>query len=622
MSFLHRRRSFGPTVFPSTSENSESQAPISFPPPVENIHTKGRKTSGGAIITRVSSLLSKKKRPTAFAPLDVHRPLATPTPKWKVVSEGSSSPTNSEASFDDIRRPSGLGRSVSISSNRSLPHSPLSPVNEEWPLPSGYERVRALSSPNLLRIKPTDPTKVTTLPRSLTVSRRFQDCPPPPLPHEVLVNILEYSPRHTTAYMASASRDWCAAARLVLYRTLDLRTLRSKQVESLVTLLAYRHDLTDLVRSFECHKWPEFFPPSPKLNKGTYSSPSPFSPALTAVFTIAFQNMHSITSLVLPTFDHTFLRHHSAFGLRKLVFLFRTISPEETTQLFAWLDGQTNITHLAFPNLMDSNTPSLTIPKSSPTALMDTSNMYNVSTPNLSPSLSPVSPSTYVPFTPASPFDSLNLLPALNNLVAAPSIVTPLITGRHSAVFRPLAHVTVNINNTLYTGLRPSSLLALLRGIPSIVLKFSIAVDRRSIGKVITAGAVLTSSSVSEASSSSTTDSFDSGGSDITPPLQHLGIQISDTAPGIDKVTSAFDSSESPKLIVTIQALYKMVSSSISRYEGLLSLHCCFTQETWPDLGASPPLSDGEKAEVALWRKNCPSLKSITMLSGASWKRD
>ncbi|KAG6902140.1 hypothetical protein C0995_003897 [Termitomyces sp. Mi166 len=615
MSFLQRSRSLGPNLFSSSSEHA-LPAPIPFPPgsSVENIRVPsrphvmtafaGRRNPAGTIIRRVSAMISKSlpKKPSAFVSLNVKAP---PESRWKVNEP--SSPTESVISFDDIRRPSGLGRAVSVSSDHSLPPSPFTTVDKDLPFhfatENGHERTRALSSPTSLWS--TEALDAHTMRRSASTARRNKDRPPPPVPLEVVINIMTFAPRHAITSLALTSSDWCSAARLILYETLDLRTLQPKQVELLVTLLAYRHDLADLVRSFECHTWPDFFPPSSNLDEAHTPHPS-FSPALTAVFTIAFQNMHLITSLVLPSFDHTFLRHHSAFGLRKLTILSHTMTSDETTQLFAWLDGQTNITHLEFPNLLDLNDTDYelltisTIPINSlspKSARTNYSNIYSASTPVLTPSESSVS-SVYQ-LHPASPFNSPSLLPALTILVATPSIINSLTANRHVALSRPLQHVTVNINNTLYTGLRPSSLLTPLRGITSLVLQFSNAVDRRTIVKVLGAGAVLATPSALSSSVTQTLGSIAS--SSRKALLRSLELRLSDSSTGTD------------------QALYKAISASISRYQGLVNLSCCFAS---PEVASKAPplLTDYENDGINVWTKQCPSLRTVTLLSRAAWK--
>ena len=57
---------------------------------------------------------------------------------------------------------------------------------------------------------------------------------------------------------------------------------------------------------------------------------------------------------------------------------------------------------------------------------------------------------------------------------------------------RPLKSVSLNINNTLYNGLRPAALMASFHGIHHLALRFGESVDRRSYEKVLGAvGAAL-----------------------------------------------------------------------------------------------------------------------------------
>ncbi|GLB42841.1 hypothetical protein LshimejAT787_1202900 [Lyophyllum shimeji] len=613
MSLKTRRRSLALLLHQPAHEAPS----IPFPPAVENIsvgqpstlnstRSLGRSDSGpGRIIRRVSNIFAgrrKKQPPVAVAVLD--QPGSSS--QWKIINE--TSPTDTDVSIDDIRRPSGLGRAASISSHRSMPPSPFTAIDEESPFHRatnpGHERMRVMSSPNPLRSLEAQ-NKAKPLSRSPSAARRKKDDRPHtlPLPPEVLIVILSFIPRQCVASLATTSRNFYAAAKVAMYETLDLRTLQPHQVEKLVTLLAYRHDLTDIVRTFECHTWPVFFPPQSKHN-GVHAHLSSFSPALTATFTIAFQNMHQVTSLVLPSFDHTFLRHHSAFGLKDLTFLNRAMSASETTQLFAWLDGQTNITHLAFPNLVDpSDTPastSLNIPKGSQFAsntLTDSLNTHGVATPDITPAASPSSPFVFLPPPPPkSPFNSPALLPALTTLVATPSIITSLITTDSSALLRPLQNVTLSINNTLYTGLRPAALLNTLHGITTLVLKFGPAVDKRTIGKVLSAGAALSSKDRDQ-------DTTASG-----KTLQTLGIEVSDTGEGAD------------------QALYKTIASALPRYQGLVEVWTRFSPDQTLvsetiEPSTPPALSDREIEHVNAWAKHCPSLQAVRMLSGASWKR-
>ncbi|RDB22010.1 hypothetical protein Hypma_011064 [Hypsizygus marmoreus] len=622
MSFLHRHRS---NAAAQASPPAEVPIPqnIPFPPAVENISTvqssatpsaaaANGKSGRNGLIRRVSSIFAnRKKRPsnTVITPLAV----GTPSPagsRWRITSDDSSL-AESKESEDDIRRPSGLGRAASFSSNRSLPPSPFPAIDEESPFhitpTSGFERTRAMSSPNLLGSFMLVKAKLS---RRSSISGRQSKTPSPPLvpqmPPEVILVVFSFLPRPTVATFAVTSRVFCAAARFVLYDTLDLRTLQPERVEKLVTLLAYRQDLTDIVRTFECHTWPSFFPPHSNINPVKMPS---FSPALTATFTVAFQNMHLVTSLVLPSFDHTFLRHHSAFGLRRLTFLSRTMSAAETTQLFTWLDGQTNITHLAFPNLVEQeDTPGTPkhcdtpkgarYPNNTLTDSLNTNGLLFPSTPTITtPLCSPSSPSfpgRALPPTPKTPFNSPTLLPALTTLVASSSIISSLMASGSMSFKRPLNVVTLSINRTLYTGLRPAALLGTLQGITHLTIKFGPVVDRRTVGKVLSAGTVLC-------------DAQDTR----NQVLRVLEIELSDSTAGAD------------------QALYKIINTVIPRYHSLFTLRTQFSSHSSPNhvpsIAASESsaisISERDEGHFKAWSKHCPSLQSIQLLSGAIWER-
>jgi hypothetical protein len=61
-----------------------------------------------------------------------------------------------------------------------------------------------------------------------------------------------------------------------------------------------------------------------------------------------------------------------------------------------------------------------------------------------------------------------------------------------TGVRRPLKSVSLNINNTLYNGLRPAALMGSFHGIHHLALRFGENVDRRSYEKVLGAvGAAL-----------------------------------------------------------------------------------------------------------------------------------
>ena len=544
MTFLQRQRSL------KDKAEKRSSKPLPLIPSqaaVENVAQKSKRTrttsnmSASLLIRRVSSIFTPRKKPHPDLKLVNH------ALRRDARRPSYSSFTDSLASDDDIRIPSGLGSAVSILSNQSLPPSPFHPhpPTEPSPFPDGeYLRTRANSTPNLLRswsLKfkgrvrrgSVAPTPVRAAEAATKVQPELDSqLPPPPLPpapfhkspphlpKEIISLILSYLPPATAALCATVSRHFSSAASYSLYTTLDIDTLSPLRLEKLVTLLVLRRDLTDLVTSFTCRQWPPFFFPHRNQNDlGIGYDIQQKNALLTASFTLALERMSNLISLTLPSFNFSFLSHHSAFGLRSLTFLNDMTTDEETKALFAWLDGQTNILSLRFPNLEDSHTRSsqglsikTNIPKhertraktapSSPHLLpFPTTSLSPFASPNTSPRsayfCSPSSSSSSAcsppptPLTPAQ-FASQTLLPNLATLHATPSIAMLLASPLETGVRRPLKSVSLNINNTLYNGLRPAALMASFHGIHHLALRFGENVDRRSYEKVLGAvGAAL-----------------------------------------------------------------------------------------------------------------------------------
>ena len=587
-------------------------------------------------------------------------------------------PSEEEEEEDDIRRPSGLGRPVSIS---SLPPSPFSPSYKNNIFMSNSlfgngdhlsdsdsseeetgqatqshmpSRARTVSSPNLFlsdlrstgsrrpregrstwdsRISSrvgtrciqyvqlqSDALVVPQLPEiqdvaSVTISS---------MPIETIAHIFTFIPKSSIARMSHTCQLFFFASQTVLYTHINLDDFESEsQQEKFFTLLSERQDYTDLVKSFRCVSWPQFFlqttksPLSSRLPHGESSlTMHPFFPPdrqdqgaqyhntlLTATFTLVFQRMSNLTSLILPAYDHDLLGYHTAFALREITFLCSTMSKEEGRMLFGWLDGQLNITRLEFPNLfvidgdldhrswrdevnqdkksmeksktarpatssgtvrsrqvsgsvtMDSRgggkkyqeapypvpldyissfSPSYaplgvehrtstlrtnprdpqTKPSSRPKTASPDSPSYttfyeaaaassdtNASTTSPSHILFPHPPSAPYPL-PVSPLSSPTLLPNLSILQGPPCLVTALSspTALFSAPTSPTSHppavgskrplysISLNINTTIYSGLRPASIMTQLVGVAWVLnLRFGEAVDKRSIEKVLAA---------------------------------------------------------------------------------------------------------------------------------------
>ncbi|KAF8966103.1 hypothetical protein BDZ97DRAFT_1917800 [Flammula alnicola] len=653
MAFLQRQRSIA--AFQGVEKDSKRASKLLPLVPssaaVENVPQKRKRTrttsnlGTSLIMRRVSSMFSGRKKP--------------PPPNLKLVNAAlsstprrmsySSSKGDSLDSDDDIRIPSGLGSAVTVLSNRSLPPTPFSPpaIQDTFSPPEEYQRTRAISSPNLLRslsLKMRGKTRIRRASialNAITTESAEPDVPKPPpkpvaklhLPAELLTLVLSHLPRPTVVSCLTVSRVFTNAARTSLYTSLDFDTLSPIKAEQLVALLVSRSDLTDLVTTFICHKWPPFFLTDAHDQCGPVIDHR--GALLTATFTLALERMSNLISLTLPAFDISLLAHHSAFGLKSLTFLNKTTTEAETKALFAWLDGQTNITSLRIMNIEDTHyTRSNSIPYHENTLPGTTSSSIYLKPSTAATSLSPFAtplPSprsgsfNHVPPSPPhvdSQFASSTLLPNLTTLHATPSIALLLSSHLDSGLTRrPLKSVTLNINTTLYNGLRPAALMNSLRGITHLALRFSQTVDRRTFEKVLgAAGASLGSPS------KELVDEFPSvlSAKNIHDP-EWLGLRsleiIFQEGSGVHPVRD--------------EALYKSLQASLPRYKILSSLRLfILPAEDSDDTHGSEERERGEEAhkpspalpqeQVLLdsWVKLCPSLESVTLFSGVRWQQN
>ncbi|KAF9005167.1 hypothetical protein BDQ17DRAFT_1353945 [Cyathus striatus] len=638
-------------VLPHESEPATSPR-IPFPTAgIENVPRK-RKVSGtpplaGArtgIMRRVSSIFASRKKPPSNLNLR-----GTPLHSRSNIHPymGSNSSESFAESEDDIRRPSGLGSAISLSSNRTMPPSPFTPLDKDSPFnihvedeSSGYHRARSTSTPNLLQTiawrakgKPrerhdSDSPIVTFL---QSMKQKISSPPPREIPVEVAILILSYLPLNTVSSLASISKSFVSAARITLYRHVDLHCLSPVQLEKLIAVLATRPELTDQVQRFSCPAWPSFFRAAESQRAGNIGHEDDHRNALlTATFTLAFQRMSNLTHITLPGVDASLLAHHTAFGLKSITLLCERMNNLEKEQLFQWLDGQTNITELRLPHILDfsdddtcnitrsntsQQTKSICIPKhnysrSNSMLFPFPSPPAHIPSPSSSPTLTPQTPSfVTTPTTPVFPYCSPTLLPRLEKLHASPSVVLLLVSTLErphspfssntmsSTSKRPLSHVILNVSNTLYTGLRPASLVAPLRGISHLGLRFTDNVDRRTVEKVLgAAGTTLGSAK-------------DKGVSD---GLQTLVVQIVQNSAESDEI------------------LYKTVQSVLPRYSALRSLRLYFSDSEQlsrefdsvdAELQKYRPLLGVEQARKEMWIKQCPLLEEIVFLSGRFWRR-
>ncbi|KAJ8688973.1 hypothetical protein PTI98_013043 [Pleurotus ostreatus] len=289
--------------------------------------------SSGLLIRKVSSIFSgrskrskeKKGKPDSklkHAPIG-HIAVGRPG----LGGYESTTPSPSTESFEsDIRQPSGLGRlrTGSLSSNGDTETAP-------------YERVRALSTPTLLR--PTGLGGGTgTLGRRIAGVGRSV----PRVPQSILNLIVSFLPRQHVPRVSLVSGAFCEAARATMLAHLDGRFIRPVRFVKLMSLLALRHDLALLVEALTIHVWP----PSFYLDGETQISMlAPSTPS----FAQSLLNMHRLKTLTLPSFEYTLMRYFSPLMLTKATFLNHTMSVGDQLQLRTWLECQEEIRHLSFP---------------------------------------------------------------------------------------------------------------------------------------------------------------------------------------------------------------------------------------------------------------------------------
>jgi len=512
-----RTRSYKTSSAVATGEREalEKRLPdLPLPAGIENIPqtVRSAKTDSkqNGLLKRVGSIFSLRKRPN----LDLQLVYSTynRSPSYDLNSLRSSRESEAE-----IRCPSGLGSAVSIISKCSMPPSPFYPPNGPPydPMCSQSRLLkRAISTPNLLRSFSLRVKGKKNRRRGASVladkrqpeansTQRSVSASGSRLPEIVTSLILAQLSQSEIASCATASRTFASAARSALYSDIDTSSISLTMLEKLTSTLSSQSQLAELVTSFTCPEWPPFFVSA--REQGTHHGIRQRDTRLTAMFTLALERMYNLTSLTLPSFDASFVAHHSSFGLKSITFLDYMMSETETKALFSWLDGQVNISTLRFPNLFDIEncigTMKARIKNDFPQPAPDSCYLgfgtpSNVRTP--SPYSTPMpSPSPSILMQNIPPLTSPTLLPNLTVLHATPSLVMSLCSHLESSPItrRPLRSVFLNINSTLYNGLRPASLMSTLSGISHLGLRFTSGVDRRSFEKVIgAAGASLGSS--------------------------------------------------------------------------------------------------------------------------------
>ncbi|PFH49538.1 hypothetical protein AMATHDRAFT_63000 [Amanita thiersii Skay4041] len=231
-------------------------------------------------------------------------------------------------------------------------------------------------SGSLMVISPLPSPIVSTAQHSPTVPNPPLPKPLARLPNEVLALSLTFlDSRNEIANVAAVSYAFAAAARVVLYKTIDLDELDIKKTKKLLRVLVKRKDILGLVRRLVCKVWPDWFPASQytngdvgMLDKGSTRRDSKDvgtnedeewemeKTFLAATLALAIERMTNLEELILPSF-HPFLLEPQVFPatIRSVEFESDVMTVEETRDMFAWLEGVSGVERLVFPRLVEKS---------------------------------------------------------------------------------------------------------------------------------------------------------------------------------------------------------------------------------------------------------------------------
>lgn len=272
------------------------------------------------------------------------------------------------------------------------------------------------------------------------------------LPNPIFRVVLEFLPRNDLPAVALVSRGFCALARYALYHSLDVHTLTESSLEGLYNILACKKELAALVASFYC---PDGFVSSVPSNDVRQ----------------ALQNMYNLKSLTLPSFASILsLTPSLTFSLTHLAILDKKLTQSQLVALRSWLATQASLESLSLPHLVeytgtDSSCMEEWVPVGDPSQTNDQG-----------------------PFT--------TLLPGLKSLRASTEIVSMLCLEMNN----PIQHLTLDVHETLYAGLRPSSVIRSLNGVREMHIIFAPEVDKRTVEKFLgVTGSMLTGEDKPEA---------------------------------------------------------------------------------------------------------------------------
>ncbi|GJE94114.1 hypothetical protein PsYK624_102820 [Phanerochaete sordida] len=556
MSFLGLRKTRTPT---DNADSLHAHEPSSQTPSIRSTNTFRKRLSSFNVFApkRLRSHVSKKLNGVGFtAAYDAHAytPSRSPSPEPSL----------------EIRRPSGLGRRVSISGE-------VTGEAGEWWAEESYprapkERKRSISTPELSLILPGG-----DLGRWTEQSGYDGEAPKnrkpagmlPRIPLDLLKATVAFVPHADLPAVALTCRTFLEVARSRMYRNVDLLHVSDEAcVDRCINLLASRRDLAALVESFASRSTPQ------SQNLGNTSP----LPAFT--FAIALNNMNNLSSLTMSHFDPALL-FHTTFHLRRLTFLCQSVSQSELESLFAWLTNQPKLTSLSFPHLALDNESARWIAGAG-------SQLANI--PEEDQDSQTVAAAALPP----------SLLPALDHISGPSALVSALVPGR------PLTSVTVLIHTTIYDGLRPSALVAALAQSSTSVTSFALIapqrcrVDARTIERVLMAA-----------------------GAELGNTLKVLEIET----PLDDQVLYKHVHSILPRYrrLHTLR-LRRNAGENPSRTPSpgnLVAFPTAPPSPSFPSRASSPsisPLRTQERTQLATWSKQCPTLSSAVFPSSGCWR--
>ncbi|KAK0201320.1 hypothetical protein DFS33DRAFT_1490555 [Desarmillaria ectypa] len=366
---------------------------------------------------------------------------------------------------------------------------------------------------------------------------------PPIFPVKILKIILSSLPRSSVPTLALVSRYFLSCVQGLLYGELDMRNVRN--LDKLWLFLVTRRDLTCLTHTLRVPAWPS-------SQTRTYLIPR------------VLARMDNLCSLTLPCFDFHVIRHHSAFGLSHIEFGNSYLSSQDKADLITWLNGQTNIVSLIFPNLVghDDDYP----PKRTHNQLVSASTIPSTL------SLFPMPPLSPLPETPTPTRDafthttSATLLPNLVTLHGPPHLILLF------APSRPLIDVSVTISKPIYAGFRPTTTLESLPPSVSRLKLFFKSVGKRTEEKTLKSAVV------------------------ICPNIEQLDIEAK-PAKSAGKDGQQLDE----RFPLPKRARMRSMSSTTS-----LSAHSIVVSE---------------RARAARLAASCPALERVVFPNGIEWRR-